>query len=1092
MEAPCLATYSYSTSRPRAFQTFPIFCGFSLTDELGAIDFDRPLTELTSLLQSWLYFGLMSECLGYDIDSQTFVKRSADSLQRAACIDIRVKTSFLVEFGARRDSLTRTFNETRRKAVEKEMLTNMALAQEQLRSFESRLKNASEDFALVALSVRMLLHVLTFQFKLPTATVDAEAPSTQIIMRRMLENGWCRQRIAHACREFSYPTLYYLSNLRRHIPQHLSHSRCTDSACKITAGDVEPSHRMPNCECDSIDVSMGEVVKIIESGGVPLIRVKRQDQPPGTVKLEIIRCTASSTYTAISHVWSDRQLVVRENTPNALPQCQLEHLDMILAQIPPSSGKGFRAIRTLHNKVHNILCDWGYVECPSDLDRLFWLDSICVPNEERHSHLRTKAVNGMDMVYAGADRVLVLDAELKAIEVGQQPMRILVDGWFRSYSRHFVHNAPARSKVTEVAALLFASAWMGRARTLQEGCLALECIFQTAESPVMLRYLSSEAYRKPYDPADDHWFLNLRWLPFAKSYRAIFGTPDSRKLGSFRFILVPLLWPVYLLMTIWSFLKYAQYMRPEQRYDRPSGEPYEASAPDPTTIDEQVLRDLNNSIISSLHMRASVHKGFNWVWFDKNAKEFWQAWDSLQSWSTTKKTDLFTVVANLASFNAGFISKSAGRDERMRSIIFNLTAVPLDILFSDYGDKYGNGAPHPDRWIPLDPVGSLRGNSLMRLTNQGLVLVDAGYVRSEEFFLMGASTPRRDMFRLAGLAPPNAALDKKPLEYWVKALVPAHDKLVVLPETEICLVLSADGRLAERGQTSLPQYRGARFLVTRQKHNTIFLQYDCAIRAVQSLDHPEWWTGDTQTAYEVRRVPLDRRLILETGAIGRAVYPVRPSHPFCTREKNIIIAAVIIGLIILIFEWVMVIEVRKTVLPTFDDMPELKNQVQEYSSNSSWYFWDPTIGRIDNSGAAAVTAFVLLLFTLPGLYLNVHILMYIFNLIGYKSWASTFAEDWTPQGIRSWWWAFLKFNLFIWMSTMRKSLARALKAAYNKIRPGGRDQQAQFALTNGEQMIRAGAVISSTEIPEPRDVHHSDRPAYCRAEQGECCLHGNR
>ncbi|KAH8764333.1 hypothetical protein F5883DRAFT_462493 [Diaporthe sp. PMI_573] len=890
----------------------------------------------------------MSECLGYDIDSQTFVKRSADSLQRAACIDIRVKTSFLVEFGARRDSLTRTFNETRRKAVEKEMLANMALAQEQLRSFESRLKNASEDFALVALSVRMLLHVLTFQFKLPTARVDAEAPSTQIIMRRMLENGWCRQRIAHACREFSYPTLYYLSSLRRHIPQHLSHSRCTDSACKITAGDVEPSHRMPNCECDSIDVSMGEVAKIIESGGVPLIRVKRQDQPPGTVKLEIIRCTASSTYTAISHVWSDRQLVVRENTPNALPQCQLEHLDMLLAQIPPSSGKGFRAIRTLHNKVHNILCDWGYVECPSDLDRLFWLDSICVPNEERHSHLRTKAINGMDMVYAGADRVLVLDAELQAIEVGQQPMRILV---------------------TEVAALLFASAWMGRAWTLQEGCLALECIFQTAESPVMLRYL-------------------------------------------------------------------------KQRYDRPSGEPYEASAPDPTTIDEQVLKDLNNSIISSLHMRASVHKGFNWVWFDKNAKQFWQAWDSLQSRSTTKKTDLFTVVANLASFNAGFISKSAGRDERMRSIIFNLTAVPLDILFSDYGDKYGNGAPHPDRWIPLDPVGSLRGNSLMRLTNQGLVLVDAGYVRSEEFFQMGASTPRRDMFRLAGLAPPNAALDKKSPEYWVKALVPAHDKLVVLPETEICLVLSADGGLAERGQTSLPQYRGARFLVTRQKGNTIFLQYDCAIRAVQSLDHPEWWTGDTQIAYEVRRVPLDRRLILETGAIGRAVYPVRPSHPFCTREKNIIIAAVIIGLIILIFEWVMVIEVRKTVLPTFDDMPELKNQVQEYSSNSSWYFWDPTIGRIDNSGAAAVTAFVLLLFTLPGLYLNVHILMYIFNLIGYKSWASTFAEDWTPQGIRSWWWAFLKFNLFVWMSTMRKSLARALKAAYNKIRPGGRDQQA--------------------------------------------------
>lgn len=1046
----------------------------------------------------------MSECLGYDVDSQTFEKRSTDNLQREACIDIRVKSSFLIEFGARRDRLTKTFDVTRRMAVETEMLNTMTLAQEQLRSFESRVKNASDDFSLVALSVRMLLHVLAFQFKRPTVTVDTETPSTQIIVGRMLENGWCRQRIAHACRKFSYPTLYYLSSFRRHIPQQISHSNCTDSACEVTAGDVEPSHRTPNCPCDSIDVPIDEVVKIIESGGVPLVRVQRQDQPTGTLKLEIIRCTASSTYTAVSHVWSDRQFVVRKNAPNALPQCQLEHLDMLLKQLPPSSGREFRYLRTFHNKVHNRLYDWGYVESPSDLDRLFWLDSICVPNEERYSHLRTKAINGMDMVYAGADRVLVLDAELQAIEVGQQPIRILIDSWFRPYSRSFVYSAPAKSKLTEVAAHLFASAWMGRAWTLQEGCLALECIFQTSGSPVMLRYLSPEAYRQPYDPADDHWFRNLRWLPFAKSYRAIFGTPDPRdsfiESNSFHCIQVPLSWPIFLLTLPYKSLRrYAKYMKPEVRYDKEySGRPVFVPAPTPTTIDEQVLKDLSDSVLSSLHMRASIQGRFKWRLSNQSSTRFWRAWDSLQSRSTTKKEDLFTVVANLAGFNAGFISQSAKRAERMRSIIFNLRAVPLDILFSDYDQKYGNGAVHPDRWIPLDPVGSLRGHSLMRITQQGLVLEDAGYVKSEEFFLMDASTPRRDRFRLAGLARPNTAFAKKSPEYWVKALAPENDQLEVSSATEFCLVLSADRRLVEQGQASLPQYRGARFLVTRQRDNTIFLQYDCAIRAVQSSDPPEWWTGDVQTTYEMRRVPMDRKLILETGATGRTVYPVRPSNPLFTSDGTALTwTALMIGAIILIFESVIVAEVRKAILPaTFDDIPGLENQTywigsKEYS-NSSWYFRDDNIGRIDNRGAATVTAFILLSFIIPGLYLNVTIILYVSNLIGYKSWVSTFAEDWTPGGKRTWWLEFQNLDLATWMAWVTQPVTTPLKAAWNKIRYEGRDPKPVFIVTSEGELTRARAAIPRTEIPEPRDVHHSDPFAsdYCMAVHGGCCRHG--
>ncbi|KAK9776439.1 putative Het domain protein [Seiridium cardinale] len=994
-----------------------MFCGLASPNDPSKVDYSRSSTELASLLQSWLFFGLMSECLGQDIDSQVFVRRcqrkSPEKLAGKPTIDIRVDNTFLIQFGERRKRLWNTLFEARRVFLEKELLENVLFAQNQVELLELHIKEKSDDFCLNALLVRMLLHVIMFQLEQPLGPVNMTAPSAQVIVQRMLAMGWCKQRVTFACRQFSYPALYYMSSLQRYLPRHIDHHECTNDTCKAKADDMEPTHRKLDCMCMAIEVQMSEVVRIIREGGIPLVRVQKQDQRHGVIQLEVIRCTPSSSYTAISHVWSDRQLSARRN---ALPQCQLEYLDSVLAELPPSSGKGLRGIRTLHNMIHNRLWKWGLYDSPSDLDRLFWLDTLCIPLGSEHSDLRTKAINSMDLIYAGADRVLVLDAELQTADVGQSRLRIAVDGLVVKFSQPHVIDGPSPGNLLEVAARLFASAWVGRAWTLQEGCLALECVFRTSRSFVILRYLSPEAYIVPYESQDDHWIRNLRWLPFRKHYRSICGNILPQIGRAYQGYSASLLfgWVLCLLISIpRSFYRYWEYITPLKGYSVPRL---------PATVEEEVFRDLVRSIRSSVEMEHLDDNPFS-TEISKEEK-FRQAWSSLQTRSTTETEDLFTIVANLAGFNAGYIAQSTTVAERMRSIIFSMKSIPLGILFSSYEKKYGDGAAHPDRWIPIGPVGPLLSTSKLIFTHKGLVLKDVGSKPSEEIFLLPTSTSRSSTFRLQDSAPPNTQFAKMAPGWWVEAFMPDNDRLVLAPNVQLCVILSLDDRYPAQSETRLSQYRGARFFVTGQENDTISLQYDCALRAVQSSDMPAWWTGDPDAAYELRRIPLDWKVLIETGMTHPTVYPIRPPNPLITSQTKLITLAFATSLIWLAIEVAILVKIRKAVLPRpNDDIPVSPDL-------------DFTIGRIDDTVSSGLTALCVLLLVCPGLLVSSYIHLYILKFIGYEAWVSTFAAGWTPHGKQNWRWALINYNVYI--LNLIPSMWRLTRTRIIKLRGRGR------------------------------------------------------
>ncbi|KAF2807469.1 uncharacterized protein BDZ99DRAFT_523082 [Mytilinidion resinicola] len=189
------------------------------------------------------------------------------------------------------------------------------------------------------------------------------------------------------------------------------HRECTATKCSIKGGLLQPFHRTADCQCHDVSVPLEQVTTIVAEGGIPLIRITRPLS--GGLELEVVPYGRTSLFTAVSHVWADRQF---GSAMNALPECQVEYLDSVLAALPRDVEHWH--LRDWYQKMLSSSGSVDGIEPPSRTHYLFWLDAFCIPQDTQHDDLKHKAIEWVNLIYAAAWHTLVFDAGLQKLDAG--------------------------------------------------------------------------------------------------------------------------------------------------------------------------------------------------------------------------------------------------------------------------------------------------------------------------------------------------------------------------------------------------------------------------------------------------------------------------------------------------------------------------------------------------------------------------------------------------------------------------------------------------------------------------------------------------
>lgn len=436
-------------------KTFPSRHGFNLEVNEG----DKcSVEDLASLLQLWMYFGLLAEFTGQSIPRLLYMCRtsseneqgedfvSAVSLLRGLDLPL----SFL-KYDDDDDQVlfSRLRQRWRTAREELRLLDLLQFARKQCESLDKRYPTAPEPLPVIILSIRVLIDTLEFvclgaptDFVPPLLMENAQSTaSSELIARVMESNGWCPFQINHILRTFHAPAAVYISQIRRSYKPGITHQYCSIDEClafNIDERTYKTHHVRHGCDCSFVSIPTSQMRQIIDEGGIPLAVLEYQQN--GRLSLGVKAAGPRDLYVAFSHVWSDG---LGNTTKNSLPECQLRRLQNYIERSP-----------------HYVMdASFVYADSRDSFQmevlhppKYFWIDTLCIPVASADddmayvAQLKQRMIAKITPIFALACRVIVLDHEMQQVDVeGRQ--------W------------------TEIAARVLYSVWMGRCWTLEEGAV---------------------------------------------------------------------------------------------------------------------------------------------------------------------------------------------------------------------------------------------------------------------------------------------------------------------------------------------------------------------------------------------------------------------------------------------------------------------------------------------------------------------------------------------------------------------------------------------------------------------------------------------
>lgn len=233
-------------------------------------DSDDKERHIADVVQSWLFFALIGEIVGEDLDPCEFKHGTENE-------GISVDLGRLVSTISRRDALTP-------RAIEATIT-----AKTSLHALEKLLSTTEyHSLDLVILSIWTLLSwLVTDEPDMFFGEGEIERPAARALKRLMIENGWCVYHWSQVRCYHDIETLYYLSTVPRQAETTSKHEQCTESICRgwSVTMDVQVTHTTSVCQCELTSVSTLELCKIIERGDVPVVSMRRGKD--GTIALTL-------------------------------------------------------------------------------------------------------------------------------------------------------------------------------------------------------------------------------------------------------------------------------------------------------------------------------------------------------------------------------------------------------------------------------------------------------------------------------------------------------------------------------------------------------------------------------------------------------------------------------------------------------------------------------------------------------------------------------------------------------------------------------------------------------------------------------------
>ena len=425
---PFLATDDYSSP----FHDYPQRNGWNIEFSRGKLEpilkhspTSRANKDLVPLMQTWLYFGLLSEFLGAPVDIKSFQQASESG-------SIVLSTEVLESLVCNRTSSLLKYSEEHGPALVESWRDDFYGVLLIIRFRTSLLFNqpANDDQALslTCLALSVLAEYTMTALKNLCGRLGVEIPVTQRwrhlirefpfdcglpIMELMQQKGWCPHDVAlfNAAQIQTVSTLWYLANLSPPKP-HMSHSACTAESCvplQMDRFQYRQSHVTSGCSCSSVESDQSTLASIIRSGKIPILAFQNDE-------IVMTEHVPGSSFIAISHVWADGKGNPRSNS---LPSCVMRELQSLVNELPKDSAA----------------------------NTPFWIDTLCVPRFP--PDVRIEALQRLKEPFEEAAGVLVIDSYLKC------------------------HSA-AKASPFELLARILACGWSQRLWTLQEGRLPTE------------------------------------------------------------------------------------------------------------------------------------------------------------------------------------------------------------------------------------------------------------------------------------------------------------------------------------------------------------------------------------------------------------------------------------------------------------------------------------------------------------------------------------------------------------------------------------------------------------------------------------------